>query len=142
ILPALERVFTSSRQRVIVACFASHVHRVQQAMDAAVRHGRKVVYVGRSMVRNMGVARDRGYLQVPDNTLVTLKDLDRYRPDEVVIISTGSQGEPLSALSRIANGEHPVIELDEGDTVVLASSLIPGNENAVHRVINGLTARG
>src|SRR5699024_10948804 len=84
-LPAQERVFTSSRQRVIVACFCSHVHRVQQVMDAAVRHGRKVVYVGRSMVRNMGVARDLGYLQVPDNTLVNLKDLDRYRPDEVVI---------------------------------------------------------
>ena len=142
ILPALERVFSTSQQRLIVACFASHVHRVQQVLDAAVRHGRKVVYVGRSMVRNMGVARDLGYLHVPANTVVNLKDLENYRPDEVVIISTGSQGEPLSALSRIANGEHPVIELAEQDTVLLASSLIPGNENAVSRVINGLTARG
>ncbi len=142
ILPALERVFTTSQQRLIVACFASHVHRVQQVLDAAVRHGRKVVYVGRSMVRNMGVAKDLGYLQVPANTVVNLKELENYRPDEVVIISTGSQGEPLSALSRIASGEHPVIELAEQDTVLLASSLIPGNENAVSRVINGLTARG
>jgi len=142
ILPALERVFASSSQRLIVACFASHVHRVQQVMDAAVRHGRKVCYVGRSMMRNMGVARDLGYLNVPDDTLINLKELDNYRPDQVVIISTGSQGEPLSALSRIANGEHQVIEITEGDTVLLASSLIPGNENAVYRVINGLTALG
>ncbi|MFW6598328.1 ribonuclease J [Propionibacteriaceae bacterium Y2011] len=142
ILPALERVFVNSDQRVIVACFASHVHRVQQVMDAAVAHGRKVAYVGRSMMRNMGVARDLGYLRVPENTLINIKELDQYKPSEVVIISTGSQGEPLSALSRIANGEHQVIELAEGDTVVLASSLIPGNENAVYRVINGLTALG
>ncbi|MGD7787235.1 ribonuclease J [Propionibacteriaceae bacterium Y1700] len=142
ILPQLERVFATSKQRVIVACFASHVHRVQQVMDAAVAHGRKVVYVGRSMMRNMGVARDLGYLRVPEETLINLKEVDHYRPDEVVIISTGSQGEPLSALSRIAAGEHQVIQLTDGDTVVLASSLIPGNENAVSRVINGLTERG
>ena len=103
-----------SKQRVIVACFASHVHRVQQVLDAAVAHGRKVVYVGRSMVRNMGVARDLGYLHVPANTLIELRDIDKYRPQEVVIISTGSQGEPLSALSRMANREHPVIPLKRG----------------------------
>ncbi|MFP5283665.1 MAG: ribonuclease J, partial [Actinomycetes bacterium] len=122
--PALDRVFARSRQRVIVACFASHVHRVQQVMDAAVGHGRKVVYVGRSMLRNMGVARDLGYLHVPANTLIELRDLESYRPEDVVIISTGSQGEPLSALSRMANREHPAIALEPGDTVVLASSLI------------------
>ena len=140
--PALDRVFATSRQRLIVACFASHVHRVQQVLDAAVAHGRKVVYVGRSMLRNMGVARDLGYLHVPADTLIELRDIDDYRPDQVVIISTGSQGEPLSALSRIANREHPVIQLAAGDTVVLASSLIPGNESSVYRVINGLTKLG
>ena len=142
ITPALDRVFATSKQRLIVACFASHVHRVQQVLDAAVEHGRKVVYVGRSMVRNMGVARDLGYLHVPGDTLIELRDIDNYRPDEVVIISTGSQGEPLSALSRMANREHPVIQLTSGDTVVLASSLIPGNESSVYRVINGLTRLG
>jgi ribonuclease J len=140
--PALERVIASSRQRVIVACFASHVHRVQQVLDAAVAHGRKVVYVGRSMVRNMSVARDLGYLKVPGNTLIEQRDIENYAPEDVVIISTGSQGEPLSALSRMANREHPVIQLKSGDTVVLASSLIPGNESAVYRVINGLTRLG
>jgi ribonuclease J len=118
------------------------VHRVQQILDAAVAHRRKVVYVGRSMVRNMTVARDLGYLKVPGNTLIDQREIDEYRPEEVVIISTGSQGEPLSALSRMANREHPVIELTRGDTVVLASSLIPGNESAVYRVINGLTRLG
>ncbi len=142
ISPALERVFYTSKQRVIVACFASHVHRVQQILDAAVAHRRKVVYVGRSMLRNMGVARDLGYLNVPDNTLIELRDIENYRPQDVVIISTGSQGEPLSALSRMANREHPVIQLKAGDTVVLASSLIPGNENSVYRVINGLSRLG
>ncbi|MBP2418607.1 ribonuclease J [Microlunatus capsulatus] len=142
IAPALERVFSRSKQRVIVACFASHVHRVQQVMDAAAEHGRKVVYVGRSMVRNMGVARDLGYLKVPENTLIDMRDIDKHRPQDVVIISTGSQGEPLSALSRMANREHQVISLKPGDTVVLASSMIPGNENAIYRVINGLTKLG
>ncbi|HEY5820365.1 MAG TPA: ribonuclease J [Propionibacteriaceae bacterium] len=142
ISPALERVFYTSKQRVIVACFASHVHRVQQVLDAAVAHGRKVVYVGRSMVRNMGVARDLGYLKVPGDTLIELRDIDNYKPSDVVIISTGSQGEPLSALSRIANREHPVIQLKPGDTVVLASSMIPGNENSIYRVINGLSRLG
>jgi ribonuclease J len=142
IAPALDRVFIRSRQRIIVACFASHVHRVQQVLDAAVAHGRKVVYVGRSMLRNMAVARDLGYLHIPGNTLIELRDIENYLPEEVVIISTGSQGEPLSALSRMANREHPVISLEAGDTVVLASSLIPGNESAVYRVINGLSRLG
>jgi ribonuclease J len=142
ISPALERVFEASRQRVIVACFASHVHRVQQVLDAAVAHRRKVVYVGRSMVRNMTVARDLGFLRVPRDTLIDVREIEDYAPEDVVIISTGSQGEPLSALSRMANREHPVIELQRGDVVVLASSMIPGNESAVYRVINGLTRLG
>jgi ribonuclease J len=142
ISPVLDQVVANSDQRVIVACFASHVHRVQQVMDAAVAHRRKVAYVGRSMVRNMGVARDLGYLTVPPNTLIDARELDKYAPNEVVLISTGSQGEPLSALSRIANRSHDKVHIEPGDTVVLASSLVPGNENAVFRVINGLTRWG
>ena len=140
--PSIARVFDQARQKLVVACFASHVHRVQQVLNLAVKHGRKVAYVGRSMVRNMATARDLGYLQVPGDVLIEMKDIDKYRDDEVVIISTGSQGEPLAALSRIANREHPVIELGPGDIVLLASSLIPGNENSVYRVINGLTKLG
>jgi ribonuclease J len=142
IAPVLDRVFHQSSQRIIVACFASHVHRVQQIMDAAAEHGRKVAYVGRSMVRNMGIARDLGYLNVPAGILVDAKALADMPPDKVVLISTGSQGEPLSALSRIAQRNHNFVSLEEGDTVILASSLIPGNENAVFRVINGLIRGG
>ena len=112
--PALDRVFATSRQRVIVACFASHVHRVQQVLDAAVAHGRKVVYVGRSMVRNMARGARPRLPERARDTLIELRDIDNYRPEEVVIISTGSQGEPLSALSRMANREHPVITLERG----------------------------
>lgn len=143
IAPVLDRVFTNAKnQRIIVACFASHVHRVQQVMDAAVKHHRKVAYVGRSMVRNMGVARDLGFLTVPGDTLIDMRELEDYPPEQVVLVSTGSQGEPMSALSRIAANDHNVVQLQPGDTVVLASSLIPGNENSVYRVINGLTRHG
>jgi ribonuclease J len=143
ITPVLDQVFHQSRdQRIIVACFASHVHRVQQVMDAAVAHGRKVAYVGRSMVRNMAVAKDLGYLHVPPDTLVDAKELSNFAPERTVLISTGSQGEPLSALSRIAQRNHSFVHIEQGDTVVLASSLIPGNENAVYRVINGLVRLG
>jgi ribonuclease J len=142
IAPVLSDVFLRSKQRIIVACFASHVHRVQQVMDAAVAQGRKVAYVGRSMVRNMQVARDLGYLNVPADTLVDMRELGDYAPEEVVIISTGSQGEPLSALARIAHRNHDRIRIEPGDTVVLASSLIPGNENSVFKVINGLIKLG
>lgn len=129
--PAIQRVFESAKGKLIVASFASHVHRIQQIMDMAVRHDRKVVYVGRSMVRNMSTARDLGYLKVPAGTLIEMKEIDNYPDDKVVIISTGSQGEPMAALSRIANRDHPVVEVGPGDTVLLASSLIPGNENSV-----------
>jgi ribonuclease J len=140
--PALERVFETSKQKLVVACFASHVHRVQQIMNLAVTHHRKVCYVGRSMVRNMGVARDLGFLKVPGDTLIELGALKDYPDERVVIISTGSQGEPLSALARMANRDHPHVQLGPGDTVLLASSLIPGNENSVYRVINGLARNG
>ncbi|MCL6550978.1 MAG: ribonuclease J [Acidothermus cellulolyticus] len=137
IAPVLRDIFSRAGRRIIVACFASHVHRVQQVLDAAAAFGRKVAFVGRSMVRNMGVARDLGYLQVPGDLLVDAREIDALPPEKVVLISTGSQGEPLSALSRMANRDHPV-RIEPGDTVVLASSLIPGNESAVYRVINGL----
>lgn len=142
ITPVIDQVFRESQQRIIVACFASHVHRVQQVLDAAVAHRRKVAYVGRSMVRNMGIARDLGYLHVPEGVLVEAKELATLPPERVVLISTGSQGEPMSALSRIAQRNHNFVHIEEGDTVLLASSLIPGNENAVYRVINGLARWG
>jgi ribonuclease J len=139
--PVIDSVFAEAGQRIIVACFASHVHRVQQVLDAAVAHHRKVAFVGRSMVRNMGVARELGYLHVPGGLLVELREAEEMPPGEVVLISTGSQGEPMSALSRMAGRDHP-IRIAAGDTVILASSLIPGNETAVYRVINGLTRLG
>lgn len=141
IAPVLDEVFSGAGQRIIVACFASHVHRVQQVLEVAAKHRRKVAFVGRSMVRNMGVARDLGYLRVPGGLLIDLRDAEEMPPGEVVLISTGSQGEPMSALSRMASRDHP-IRIAAGDTVILASSLIPGNETAVYRVINGLTRLG
>jgi len=142
ITPVIDQVFRESEQRIIVACFASHVHRVQQILDAAYAHERQVAYVGRSMVRNMGIARDLGYLKVPPGVLVDAKELADLPPQHQVLISTGSQGEPMSALARIAQRNHNFVHIEEGDTVLLASSLIPGNENAVYRVINGLARWG
>ena len=140
ISPVLDRVIRQTERRVIVASFASHVHRIQQIVDVAESHGRKVAYVGRSMVRNMKLAEDLGYLHIPPNLIVDSKNLKDYG-DKVVLICTGSQGEPLAALSRMANGDHE-IQVGKGDTVILASSLIPGNENPVYRVINELTRFG
>ncbi|GAA2233840.1 ribonuclease J [Rarobacter faecitabidus] len=139
--PVLDQVFAESSKRIIVASFASHVHRVQQVLDASYAHGRKVALVGRSMIRNMKIAADLGYLRVPEDVLVDLRYVENLPDDEIVLMCTGSQGEPMAALSRIANGNHKV-SVGPGDTVVLASSLIPGNENAVFRVINGLTKLG
>ena len=141
IAPAIDKVFRDAERRIIVACFSSHVHRVQQVLDAAEKAGRKVALVGRSMLRNMGIAADLGYLHVPEGVLVDLKQLDDLPGDQVVLVCTGSQGEPMAALSRMANRDHR-IEVGVGDTVLLASSLIPGNENAVFRVINGLMRLG
>ncbi|KAB8161653.1 RNase J family beta-CASP ribonuclease [Streptomyces sp. 3MP-14] len=137
----LRQVFARADKRIIVASFASHVHRIQQIVDAAHEHGRRIAFVGRSMVRNMGIARDLGYLRVPAGLVVDVKTLDDLPDHEVVLVCTGSQGEPMAALSRMANRDHQ-IRIVEGDTVILASSLIPGNENAVYRVINGLTRWG
>ena len=139
--PAIETVFRTAPRRVIVSSFASHVHRIQQVLDAAHAHGRKVAFVGRSMVRNMGVARELGYLNVPDNLIVPLDQLEKMAPHKVALVCTGSQGEPMAALSRMANRDHK-IRIGEGDTVLMASSVIPGNENAISGVINGLTRWG
>ena len=141
ILPVLRQVFDRADRRIIVASFSSHVHRIQQVLDVAHEFGRKVAFVGRSMIRNMGIARDLGYLRVPGGLVVDVKALGDLPDEDVVLICTGSQGEPMAALSRMANRDHQ-IRIVEGDTVVLASSLIPGNENAVYGVINGLTRWG
>ncbi|MCH6470898.1 ribonuclease J [Sinomonas terrae] len=139
--PVLDRLFGQARKRIIVASFSSHVHRVQQVLDAAHHHGRKVAFVGRSMVRNMTIAAKLGYLDVPPGILVDVKHIEDYPDHQLVLMSTGSQGEPMAALSRMANGDHRV-QVGSGDMVILASSLIPGNENAVFRVINGLLKLG
>ena len=139
--PVLENIIARTQRRVIVASFSSHVHRVQQVVDAAVANGRKVALVGRSMVRNMQIASELGYLKVPEGVLIDSKHAGDIPENQLVYMSTGSQGEPMAVLARMANLEHE-IELGPGDTVILASSLIPGNENAVYRVIDGLTKLG
>ena len=139
--PVIESVIAKTPGKVVVASFSSHVHRVQQVLDAAVANGRKVAFVGRSMVRNMAIASELGFLNVDANSIIELKHIDQYPDNKVVLMSTGSQGEPMAVLARIANRDHQVA-IGEGDTVLLASSLIPGNENAVYRVIDGLTILG
>ncbi|TFB56044.1 ribonuclease J [Cryobacterium tagatosivorans] len=139
--PVLEDVIARAPRRVIVASFSSHVHRVQQVLDAAHTNGRRVALLGRSMVRNMTIAADLGYLRVPEGVLVDFKKAGNIPDDKIVYMSTGSQGEPMAVLSRMVNRDHQ-IEVGPGDTVVLASSLIPGNENAVYRIIDGLTRLG
>ena len=139
--PVLEAVIAKAPRRVIVASFSSHVHRVQQVLDAAHANGRRVAFMGRSMVRNMTIAADLGYLRVPDGVLIDAKKAADLPDNKIVYMSTGSQGEPMAVLARMANLEHQ-IEVGKGDTVILASSLIPGNENAVYRVINGLMKLG
>ncbi|KJL44301.1 MULTISPECIES: ribonuclease J [Microbacterium] len=139
--PVLDQVIGKAPRRVIVASFSSHVHRVQQVLDAAAAHGRRVALLGRSMLRNMTIAEDLGYLHVPEGVLIDYKKARDLPDDQIVYMSTGSQGEPMAVLSRMANLDH-AIEPGPGDTVILASSLIPGNENAVYRVIDGLTKLG
>ncbi|GAB2868191.1 ribonuclease J [Nocardioides pacificus] len=135
--PAIDHVFRTAPKRIIVSSFASHVHRIQQVLDAAHAHGRKVAFVGRSMVRNMGVAQDLGYLKVPQGLIVPFEQLEKMAPTKTALICTGSQGEPMAALARMANREHK-IRIAEGDTILMASSAVPGNENAISGLINGL----
>jgi ribonuclease J len=140
--PTLHRLMRGADGRVIVACFASNVDRVQQIIDAAVALGRRVAFVGRSMVRNMGIARDLGYLQVDDSDVVDIAAAEMMPADQVVLITTGTQGEPMAALSRMSRGEHRSITLTDGDLIILSSSLIPGNEEAVYGVIDSLAKIG
>lgn len=140
--PTLHRLIRGADGRVIVACFASNVDRVQQIIDAAVALGRRVSFVGRSMVRNMRVARQLGFLRVADSDLIDIAAAETMAPDQVVLITTGTQGEPMSALSRMSRGEHRSITLTAGDLIVLSSSLIPGNEEAVFGVIDALSKIG
>ncbi|GIF75756.1 ribonuclease J [Asanoa siamensis] len=140
--PVLDAIFAKARGRVIVASFASHVHRVQQVLDAAAVHGRQVAFIGRSMVRNMGIARDLGLLRIEPGLVASMDDAMQAPPERIVLMSTGSQGEPMSALGRMATGDHRHITIAQGDTVVLASSLVPGNETSVYRVINQLSRAG
>lgn len=140
--PVIDDHVRTAAQRVIVASFASHIHRVQQVLDAAYRHGRKVAFVGRSMVRNMQLAAQMGFLQVPDGLVVSADKISLLPPERTLLMSTGSQGEPLSALGRMSRGEHRSITVEPGDTVILASSMIPGNETSVFAVINELSRIG
>ena len=140
--PALDQAFAQASRKIIVASFSSHVHRVQQVVDVAHKYGRKVVFVGRSMVRNMSIAADLGYLHIPEGTVVDLRQANDIQDDKLVFMCTGSQGEPMAALGRIADGNHRDIHINEFDTVILASSLIPGNEHGVYKVINKLVQLG
>ncbi|MFG1763314.1 ribonuclease J [Micromonospora parva] len=140
--PVLDSIFAKAKGRIIVASFASHVHRVQQVFDSAAEHGRKVALIGRSMVRNMGIARDLGLLNIPAGLVIGIEEATTLPPEQIVLMSTGSQGEPMSALGRMASGDHRHITIAPGDTVVLASSLVPGNETSVYRVINRLARAG
>ena len=139
--PVLENVIGRTRGKVVVASFSSHVHRVQQVIDAAVAHNRRVALIGRSMVRNMQIAQDLGHLNLPDGVLIEAKKAGSVPDDQLVYMCTGSQGEPMAVLARIANVDHD-IQVGEADTIILASSLIPGNENSVYRVIDKLTKLG
>ncbi len=139
---SLESIFALATGRIIVASFASHIHRIQQVMDVAARHGRAVAVIGRSMVKNVNIACNLGYLKVPDGILVRPNDICLLPNDKVVILSTGSQGEPLSALARMASQEHPLVEITKGDTVVISARPVPGNETSVNRTIDRLFAAG
>ena len=139
---AIERVFGTAKKRIILATFASNIHRIQQVIDAAVKFDRKVILNGRSIINNAQVALDLGYLKMPEKTWIKLDEMKNYSPDKIAIITTGSQGEPMSSLARMAVNEHKDVQIEEGDTVVLSSRVIPGNEKAISRIINHLFRRG
>jgi ribonuclease J len=139
---AFHQIFAEAEGRVIVACFASHIHRVQQAIQIAHLHGRKFAVSGRSMQKNVNIARNLGLLNVPEGAMIKLTEIDDYRPEEVLVLATGSQGEPLSALTRMAFDDHPQVGLHEGDTVVISATPIPGNEVSVMTTVNRLLKVG
>ncbi len=139
---AFEDIFSNTQGRIIIATFASNIHRIQQAIDVSVKYGRKVILSGKSVVSNSQIALDLGYLRIPMDTWLKLEDLKKLEDREVVIITTGSQGEPMSVLSRIAMDEHKTIKIKEGDTVILSAKMIPGNERSIGKIINHLFRRG
>jgi ribonuclease J len=138
----LDEIFKGARGRIIVASFASHIHRIQQVVDVAHKNNKKIAIVGRSMVENANIAVELGYLHVPEGLMVNPRDLGDFRRDNMVILSTGSQGEPLSALSKMASRDHKWVQIEPGDTVVISATPVPGNETAVYRTINQLFKRG
>ena len=140
---SLERIFAQyESRRLIIATFSSNVHRVQQIINASAKHNRKVAVIGRSMVNVIGAAAELGYMDLPDGVLIDISEIKKYRPEEITLITTGSQGEPMSALYRIAFGEHDRVRISSGDVVVLSSSAIPGNEKLVGKIINALVKNG
>ncbi|NTW27857.1 MAG: ribonuclease J [Coriobacteriia bacterium] len=139
---ALHDIIEHAHQRVIVASFSSHIHRVQQVCDAAVAAGRKIVVTGRSMITNTKIARELGYLDIADENILDAYDTHGLPPEKIVVLCTGSQGEPLSALARMANGDHKTVHVERGDTVIISATPVPGNEKAVSRVINRLSKAG
>ena len=139
---AFHQIFAEAEGRVIVACFASHVHRVQQAIQIANLHGRKFAVSGRSMQKNVNIAKSLGLLNIPEGSMLKLAEIDEYRPEEILVLATGSQGEPLSALTRMAFDDHPQVALNEGDTVVISATPIPGNEVSVMTTVNRLLKVG
>lgn len=138
----LEDIFSKAPGRIIAASFASHIHRMQQVVNVARHHRRKLAVVGRSMVKNVHMARELGYLDIPDEMMINLGDISDLKPSKVVILSSGSQGEPLSALSRMASRDHKKVKLEPGDTVIISARPVPGNEVSVHQVINRLFKAG
>ena len=140
---SLERIFTQNEdRRLIIATFSSNVHRVQQIINASANHGRKVAVLGRSMINVIGAAAELGYMELPDGVLIDVGEIKRYKPEQITLITTGSQGEPMSALYRIAFGEHDKVKINSKDVVVLSSSAIPGNEKLVGKIINALVKNG
>jgi ribonuclease J len=139
---AFEDIFSKAKGRIVIATFASNIHRIQQVIDVAAMFGRKVIISGKSLVANAQIALDLGYLKIPPDTWMKLEDLKRLEDNEVVLITTGSQGEPMSVLSRIATDEHKTIKIKEGDVVILSAKMIPGNERSIGKIINHLFRRG
>jgi ribonuclease J len=139
---AFESIFSKAKGRIIIATFASNIHRIQQAVDVSVKYGRRVIFCGKSIVSNAQIAFDLGYLKIPDSTWLKLEAMNNLKDEEVVIITTGSQGEPMSVLSRIATDEHKQIKIKEGDTVILSAKMIPGNERAIGKIINHILRKG
>src|SRR5699024_183979 len=139
----VHNLFTQARnKRIIIATFASNIYRIQQILDLAVQQGRKVAFSGRSMVNNTAMAQELGYMHIPDGTLISIDELNRYAPDEVVLITTGSQGEPLSALSRMASSSHRQVRVGPGDFIIISANPIPGNEKSLTKIVNGLLLLG